>query len=219
VVRPEVGGRDPEGHHGLVRPAAEARVSEHDRSSLDARPVRGAPLRAPRAAHLEDVGEVGAEANHHLDIAGAKQEIREDDLLDEAPVEDLTAADVEEVRGILEQLLVLGIAEHEVDLVVGRVRRLRAESGGPAVADVELVVREEARVLVEEAELPRPRRGHVPLACRDEEHGAASADEPLDLAGHRQDEEVVGRICALVHSLVLSPPILSPPILPPPARP
>ncbi len=105
---------------------------------------------------------------------------------------------MEEVRGILEELLVLRIAHHEVDLVVRGVRRLGAEPRRAAVAHLELVVGEKARVLEEETELARARRGDVPLARRHEEHGPPRADEVLALAGHRQRQKLVRRL-RLVH--------------------
>ena len=185
VIRHEVGGRHAERHDRLVRTAVEAGVPEDDRGPLDARPLRRAPPRPLRAAHLEDVGEVGGEADDHADLARPEEKVREDELLDEPPVEDLTTADVEEVRRVLEELFALGVAEHQVDLVVRRMRRVGPEADRPAVDDLELVVGEKPRVLVEETELARARRRHVPLVGRHDEHRPPGPDEALAVAGDR----------------------------------
>ena len=189
----EIPRRRVEGDDGLVVRPAEALVREDDGAPFDARGLLPAALRPVRAADLEDVREVGREVDDDLDVADAPEKVREDDLLGEAAVEDLAAPHVQEVLRVVEQLLAAEVAQHEIDLVVGRVRRLGAQPHGVAGADRELVVGEKARVLVEEPQLARARGGDVALLVGHEERRAACPDEALDLPDHRQDE---GRVFA-----------------------
>jgi hypothetical protein len=62
-------------HHGLAHQFVGAEVSLRDAVALDALETRAAGVQAPLRAHVDDVFEVGTEADHQLDGHGAQREI------------------------------------------------------------------------------------------------------------------------------------------------
>ena len=187
-----VRGRRRERHHALVPGAAQAVVREDDPGLAHARGMRRASPWPSRAAHLEDVGKVGAEGDRHVQHHAALEEVGEDDLLDQPRVEHLTPPDVEEVLRVVEDVAPIEVRQHEVDLVVPVVGRVRGEADHLAAADVERVVRQEARVLVKEAELARAGRRDVAAAIAHQERRALRAHELLHV---RRGGEAEG-LCA-----------------------
>ncbi len=141
MVLRQVGGARTERDDGLVPGLAQTRVRENDGAPLDSWPVHRAASGALSPANLEDVCEIDAKSNQDFELARAHQEIRENHLLDQTTIEKLPAADVQKVFRVVEQLLVLVAAHHEIDLVVRAVRRFGAQTDGTVAADVQLVVR------------------------------------------------------------------------------
>src|SRR5205823_14965182 len=129
-----------------------------------------------------------AELESHVEIDRSSKKIREHDLLEEAAVEHLAAADVEKILRIVEKFADFEIGEHQVDLVVRVAHRLGGETHHGAVANRERVMRKMPRVAIEEAELARAGGADVAVAIGDDEHRAARAHELLDVARRRKIE-------------------------------
>src|SRR5581483_1786492 len=103
-------------HARAVGDVVDAAVREDELIAGVLRGEQRAAAGAARAADLEHVGEVGGEAQLEPQIDGVAQVVGEDELLDQRAVEELLAAQVEEVLRIVEEAAELAVGERQIDL-------------------------------------------------------------------------------------------------------
>lgn len=123
----------------LVAAPVEAAVAPDDAVGLDLRLLVGAAPGAEGAADLEDVGEVGGELERHPVVERAGQVVGEHVAIDQAALDELLAAQVQEVdRVAAEDAAEVARGDRHVHLrdVVGR--GLRGEDDRRAAGDAEL---------------------------------------------------------------------------------
>jgi hypothetical protein len=173
-------------HLGAIARAVEPVVAEHQPVTVDVRRQDAPAPRPARPAQLEHVGEVGAHAQLDPQLGAPPQVVGHHDLLQQRPVEQLLAPDMQEVLRIVEKAAELAVGEGQVDLQGRGALRLRREHQRRPARHEQLQVRQVARVLVHQAEVARTRRSDVAAPVDDAEGVAAGQDQRLGFARRGQ---------------------------------
>ena len=200
-------------HFGAIEDAVPALVAEDDavlgHDGMEIRPA----LAPPGAADLELIGEVGGELVVDPVVDVPDEVVRQRQPLDEMIVDELLAADVQEVHRILEHAAEVGAGDGQVDLrgVLGA--GLGREHDRRSAGHRQAQLAEKAGVLEVGALVARARRPDVSDAPRDGEEVAALEDQLVGARGLRQRAQILvaeqlgradGRQRAVAH---LSPPL------------
>ena len=179
VPRELVGRPQRKKHLAAVEDAVPALVGEGDPVLGDARQEEGAARSPPRAAHLELVGKVAGELVLHPVIDVVDEEVGEREPLHQLLVDELLAAQVEEVDRVGEEPAEGGAGDGEIDLRAVLGGRLRGEDHRRPSRYGQLELGEETGVLEIRALIAGAGRKDVPEPSRDGEEISLLEDQLL----------------------------------------